>query len=165
MSQVTVIEADLGRADHQSDVAALIDAFAIDRTGEPLSIQAQQDLMPGLQNHPTTHIFVAYQGDRAIGIAVCFRGFSTFAARPLINIHDLLVLSDYRGQGVGRQLLQAVEQRAREMGCCKLTLEVQEGNHRARRVYEAAGFEQPEYHDGGKLLFLAKALQATNGPY
>ena len=158
MPRVTVIEADLDRTDHQSDVAALIDAFAIDRTGEPLSIQVQQDLMPGLQSHPTTHIFVAYQGNRAIGIAVCFRGFSTFAARPLINIHDLLVLPDYRGQGIGKQLLQAVELCAREMDCCRLTLEVQEGNHRARRVYEAAGFAQPEYRDGGRLLFMSKAL-------
>jgi GNAT superfamily N-acetyltransferase len=158
MSPVNVVEADLARVDHQSDVVELVNAFALDRTGKPLPAQARNDLMPGLQSHPTTHVFLAYEDGRAVGIAVCFRGFSTFAARPLINIHDLLVLPDYRGQGVGRRLLQVVERRAREMGCCRLTLEVQEGNHRARRVYEAAGFEQPEYDGGGKLLFLAKAL-------
>ena len=158
MSQVNIVEVDLDREEHQSDVAELVNAFALDRTGAPLPAQAQRDLMPGLQSHPTTHIFLAYRGDSPIGIAVCFRGFSTFTARPLINIHDLLVVQDYRGQGVGKQLLQAVERKAREMDCCKLTLEVQEGNHRARQVYEAAGFVQPEYHDGGRLLFLAKLL-------
>ena len=33
--------------------------------------------------------------------------------------------------------------KAREMGCCKLTLEVLENNRRARQVYEAAGFADP----------------------
>jgi GNAT superfamily N-acetyltransferase len=159
MSQVSVLEADLDRTDHQSDVVALVDAFAIDRTGKPLPAQARCDLIPGLQGHPTTHVFLAYHGDSAIGVAVCFLGFSTFAARPLINIHDLLVLPQHRGQGVGRQLLQTIERRAREMGCCKLTLEVQEDNHRARQVYEAAGFKQPEYQGTAtKLLSLSKAL-------
>ena len=40
-------------------------------------------------------------------------------------------------------LFAAIEQRARELGCCKLTLEVLENNHRARRVYAAAGFAPP----------------------
>lgn len=159
MSQVNVVEADLDRPQHQSDVVNLVDAFAMDRTGKPLSVQARGDLIPGLQHHPTTHIFLAYRDDGAVGIAVCFRGFSTFAARPLINIHDLLVLPQCRGQGVGRQLLQAVEQRAREMGCCRLTLEVQENNHRAMQVYEAAGFRPPEYQgDAANLLSLSKLL-------
>ena len=159
MPQTKVIEADLSREDHQADIAELVNAFSIDRMGEPLPARVEGDLIPGLRSHPTTHIFLAHQGKEAIGIAVCFRGFSTFAARPLINIHDLLVLPDYRGQGVGKQLLQAVEQRAREIGCCKLTLEVQENNHRARRVYGAAGFAQTEYAGaGGRLLFLSKSL-------
>jgi ribosomal protein S18 acetylase RimI-like enzyme len=60
---------------------------------------------------------------------------------------------------VGRQLLAAVETRARAMGCCKLTLEVQEGNRRARRIYEAAGFAQGLYQEAaGGSLFYCKPL-------
>ena len=127
--------------------------------GEPLSADVRRALIPGLQQHPTTLIFLAYQGGKPVGIALCFRGFSTFAARPLINIHDFAVLSAHRGQGIGRRLLEAVECKAREMGCCRLTLEVQEDNHGARRVYAAAGFTQAVYEPAaGGALFLSKPL-------
>jgi ribosomal protein S18 acetylase RimI-like enzyme len=94
-----------------------------------------------------------------VGLAVCFRGFSTFAARPLLNIHDFSVLPACRGAGVGRQLLAAIEERARAIGCCRLTLEVQEHNHRARGIYAAAGFLQTVYApEAGGSLNLSKTL-------
>ena len=49
--------------------------------------------------------------DNPVGAAVCFIGFSTFAAKPLINIHDFVVLPAARGKGVGRRLLEAVEKK------------------------------------------------------
>ena len=46
------------------------------------------------------------------------------------------------GRGVGRELLAAAEDWAREQGYATLTLEVFAGNERARSVYAAAGFEE-----------------------
>ena len=158
---VDIVEADLSRAAHQQAVVDLIDAYAADPMGDgqPLPPAVRDALIPGLRRHPTTLIFLAYQGGNAIGIAVCFLGFSTFAARPLINIHDLAVLPEHRGLGVGRRLLQAVEQKARELGCCKLTLEVMEYNRRARGLYESAGFAQStQLEEAGGALFFAKLL-------
>jgi len=156
-----IVEADLTRVEHQRAIVELIDAYARDPMGDgkPLSAEVRRALIPGLQQHPTTLVFIAYQGGEPVGIAMCFRGFSTFAARPLINIHDFAVLPAHRGQGIGRRLLEAVERKAREMGCCRLTLEVQENNHDARRVYAAAGFAQAMYQDAaGGALFLSKPL-------
>jgi ribosomal protein S18 acetylase RimI-like enzyme len=161
MTEVDIVEADLDRTEHQQAVLKLINAYAMDPMGDgkPLSETVQLELIPGLKAHPTTMIFLAYRGDEAIGIAVCFIGFSTFAARPLINIHDFAVLPEHRGQGAGHRILDAAERKAREMGCCKLTLEVQENNTRAKRVYEAAGFAQAEYQEAaGGSLFYSKAL-------
>jgi GNAT superfamily N-acetyltransferase len=161
MPNVEIVEADLNRTAHQQAVVELVDAYAKDPmgNGKPLSDEVRSALIPGLQQHPTTVIFLAYQAGKAIGIAVCFRGFSTFAARPLINIHDLAVLPAHRGQGAGRRLLEAVERKARDTDCCKLTLEVQENNHKARQVYEASGFAQSEYVEAaGGGLFLSKPL-------
>ena len=77
----------------------------------------------------------------------------------LINIHDLAILPEHRGRGIGRQLLAAVERKARDIGCCKLTLEVQENNHRARGVYGEFGFEQAVHKaEAGGALFLSKRL-------
>ena len=94
-----------------------------------------------------------------MGIAVCFREIPTFAARPLINIHDLAVVPSHRSNGIGRQLLDAVEAKARGLDCCKVTLEVLENNDRARQAYEAAEFAPVVYEPAaGTALFLAKPL-------
>jgi GNAT superfamily N-acetyltransferase len=160
-NQIAVVEADLSQADHQDATLRLLNAYAMDPMGDgkPLSERAQRDLIPGLREHPTTMVFLAYQGSEAVGLAICFRGFSTFAARPLVNIHDFFVMPATRGTGVGRRLLAAVERRAREIGCCKLTLEVQENNHRAQGVYAAAGFAQAVHVPAaGGARFLSKPL-------
>ena len=112
------------------------------------------------RRHPTTLIFLAFDGDQPVGAAVCFIGFSTFAAKPLINIHDLVVLPTSRGKGIGRQLLEAVEAKARELGCCKLTLEVMDKNHQAVHMYQAAGFERYALQEeAGAAIFMSKPLQ------
>ncbi|MFO1500859.1 MAG: GNAT family N-acetyltransferase [Verrucomicrobiota bacterium] len=161
MQPLEIIEANLRRPEHQAAVLALVDAYSQDAMGDakPLSAEARDRLIPGLLAHPTTLIFLAYLEDQPIGIAVCFRGFSTFAAQQLINIHDLNVLPPHRGKGIGQRLLNAVEARARADGCCKLSLEVQENNHRARRAYAAAGFTQDHHtSEAGGALFLTKRL-------
>ncbi len=158
---IEIVEADLDCAGHQRAVVELLDAYAADPMGNgaPLSAEVRRDLIPGLRRHPTTLIFLAWLDGRAVGIAVCFLGFSTFRARSLINIHDLAVLPECRGCRIGPRLLEAVADKARQLRCCKLTLEVQENNHRARRVYEAAGFAQAQYHESaGGSLFYARSL-------
>jgi GNAT superfamily N-acetyltransferase len=158
---VEIVEADLARADHQRNVVELTNAYARDAMGggRPLTADASERLIAGLLAQPTTLILLAHVDGEAVGIATCFGGFSTFAARPLLNIHDLAVLPAHRGHGVGRALLDAVTLKARERGCCKVTLEVLERNERARLVYERAGFG-PASHDAttDRYLFYAKAL-------
>ena len=152
-----IVEADLDRPDHQRDVLALTAAYAHDPMGNggPLPPDVLERLIPGLRSHPTTVIFLAYVQERPVALATCFRGFSTFFALPLMNISDLAVLPEHRGRGIGRQLLGAVERKARQLGCCKVTLEVQENNTRARTVYERAGFVQAVYGEttGGSLCY------------
>ena len=65
----------------------------------------------------------------------------------------------YRGHGLARELLAAAEQKARALGCCRMTLEVVEGNTRARGVYEKAGFAQASAGGpAGGALFFSKEL-------
>lgn len=161
MNAIEIIQASLDHPDHQKAILTLTDAYAQDPMGNglPLPSKVRETLIAGLKRHPTTLIWLAYDGLLAVGIATCFLGFSTFHARSLINIHDLAVLPSHRGRGISRQLLQAIEARARALDCCKLTLETQENNHRARGIYAAAGFIQSTYQpEAGGALFLAKNL-------
>lgn len=143
------------------DVLAMVEAYSRHPlgSGAPLPEHVRARLIDGLRAHPTTLIFLAHEGDVPVGVAICFGGYGTFAARPLVNIHDLFVIDDARGQGVGRSLLAAVEVEARSRGCCKVTLEVVENNDRARAVYETFGFQSSSAAvDGGPTYFLTKKL-------
>ncbi len=123
-------------------VVALLDAYASDPmgSGAPLPDAVKARLVTALRAVPNHLILLAFDEGRAVGIAVCFQGLSTFRARLLLNIHDLAVLPSHRGRGVGRALLSAVEAEARARGCCKLTLEVREDNPVAAGLYRGLGF-------------------------
>jgi ribosomal protein S18 acetylase RimI-like enzyme len=126
-------------------------------TDLPASVQAA--LVERLRTHPTALVFLAFEAGEPAGIATCFLGFSTFAAKPLVNVHDLHVAPRFQRRGIGRRLLAAVEARARALDCCKLTLEVQSGNHRARALYRSFGFADGEAAPAaGVVLFLEKKL-------
>lgn len=160
-SFIQIVLADLALPAHQDAVRALTAAYARDPmgNGEPLSDEVLGRLVAGLQSTPNTFILLAWADEQAIGIATCFRGFSTFLAKPLINIHDLAVLPEFRGQGVARRLLDAVINEARASGCGRVTLEVRQDNSRARYLYERSGFRHAVY--GGAAsgsLFYIKAL-------
>jgi ribosomal protein S18 acetylase RimI-like enzyme len=161
MPEVTVIEADLNDPEHQTAILQLINAYARDPMGDGRDLPAavRERLIPGLRRHPTALVFLAFDEATAVGVAVCFVGFSTFAARPLINIHDLAVIPDHRGRGIGRLLLAQVEAKGRELGCCKLTLEVRDDNHRAQQLYQRFGFgDTPSELGAVRNWFLQKRL-------
>ncbi len=157
MTGITIRAADWGSASDCAAIIQLLDTYSREpiEGGEPLSAFAREHVVAGLRNEPGGVVLLAFVESQAVGIAVCFRSFSTFAARPLINVHDLAVLPEFRGGGIGGRLLDAVCQHARELGCCKVTLEVRESNAAAERLYRRRGFGEP----GGKATrFLDKAV-------
>lgn len=127
--------------------------------GQPLSLQVQASLAQQLSNISHAFSALAYAEAMAVGVVNCFQGFSTFRCRPLLNIHDLIVHPDYRGQGISQLLLAHVEQEAIARGCCKLTLEVLQGNTAARGAYTKFGFQAYELDPAmGQAIFLEKRL-------
>jgi ribosomal protein S18 acetylase RimI-like enzyme len=151
LQSIRILQADLTSLRHQKDIVALLDTYAQDPMGggEPLSDEVKKRLIPGMRAHPEAYVFLAYRtgqdgGEEAVGLANCFLGFSTFAARPLINIHDLAVTPGARRMGVGKALLDSVCAKAKELGCCKVTLEVRDDNPAAKKLYTDYGF-----NDGG----------------
>ncbi|MGE3536509.1 MAG: GNAT family N-acetyltransferase [Candidatus Tectimicrobiota bacterium] len=162
LQPITVRDADLWHSGQQEAIVSLLNAYASDPMGggQALTDEVRAALIPGLQQLSSSRVFLAWEGDVAVGIAVCFLGFSTFAARPLLNIHDLAVLASHRRRGVGRLLLEHVAQAARALGCCKLTLEVREDNTPAQRLYHEVGFDTTAAYGGAvRVWFLEKRLR------
>lgn len=143
----------------QQAVVELLDMYAQDSFGDgmPLAPDVRRDLIPGLRQQPGCRAFLAIQDQVPVGLALCFLGYSSFRAKPLLNIHDLAVVPQCRGQGVGRAMLKFIEEEARRCGCCRLTLEVRSDNHRASGLYRDFGFQcgDDPTHD---YLFLKKPI-------
>ena len=143
-TNVTIVETDLSRRADQEALVAMLDAFMREplQGGEPLSERVKREVVPGLRAHPACHVLLAYQAGAPVGVAICFLGFSTFLARPLLNIHDIFVDAAVRGTGIGAMLLDRIEAKARDLNCCRITLEVREDNRVARGLYRKVGFDR-----------------------
>lgn len=167
MTEIETTEVDYEDAVHTQGIVDVLNSYASDPIGGavPLAADVKARLVPALRDQPNALVLLALDGGRPVGVAVCFFGLSTFQARPLLNIHDLAVVPARRGQGAGRALLGAAERVAVERGCCKLTLEVQEDNTRARTLYESFGFEDFVVGDSAPTRFLAKKLSTADVPH
>jgi GNAT superfamily N-acetyltransferase len=158
---IEILEANLNIVSHQAALVRLMDEYACDPMGgdNGLSDYAKANLAAELARRSTAHVLLAMVDGEAAGLVVCIEGFSTFACQPLLNIHDVIVSRGYRGQGLSKLLLQKTEELAINLGCCKLTLEVLEGNHVAHAAYRSAGFSGYELNpEMGKALFWEKKL-------
>ena len=164
ISPVRVVRADYANPVHAAAVVMLLNAYASDPMGggEPLSEFAKANLVPSLASRPQAFSVLAFAGDddgTPVGLVNCIEGFSTFACKPLVNVHDVAVLAGYRGQRIGERMLELVETLARERGACKLTLEVLSGNAGAMRLYQRAGFAHYQLDPAmGQAGFMQKWL-------
>ena len=161
MGEVTTRIADYGDESDANAVVELLDCYARDPMGggEALSDEVRENLIPGLAKTPGAFSILAFDGDEAVGLSNCFTGYSTFAAKPLVNIHDMVVRDGQRGKGVGKAMFDAIHDEARRMGACKVTLEVLSGNHPAKGLYTAQGYGDYELDpDKGHALFWQKRL-------
>jgi ribosomal protein S18 acetylase RimI-like enzyme len=142
---VRVVRADYANPVHAAALVMLLDAYASDPMGgnEGLSQFAKENLLAALAARPQAYSVLAFLGSdesTPVGLVNCIEGFSTFACKPLVNVHDVAVLPGYRGQRIGEKMLALVEQIATERGACKLTLEVLSGNGGAVKLYQRIGF-------------------------
>ncbi|MFW5753270.1 MAG: GNAT family N-acetyltransferase [Marinilabiliaceae bacterium] len=137
-----VVQADLNRKEHKRAFEYLLDAYSRDEMGmaAPMEKTKVEKVIADLQGHPSYTGFFVIDSGRFLALANCFVNYSTFRARHLVNIHDFIVAPEYRQKGAGLFLLQGIERYARDLGCCRINLEVREDNVKARRLYRKFGF-------------------------
>jgi ribosomal protein S18 acetylase RimI-like enzyme len=141
-NKITIIDGDISLAEHQDAFGHLIDVYLNDDMGEKrrLSDDLKDKIISWFIASQCALLFFAKYDKDIVGLSVCFVTFSTFYGRGVLNIHDLIVLPQYRKNGIARRLLEAVEKKAKELDCCKVTLEVREDNHKAMALYQHMGF-------------------------
>jgi GNAT superfamily N-acetyltransferase len=91
-------------------------------------------------------VWLIYLDSAAAGYIVLTFGYSLeFDGRDAF-VDELYIAEDHRRKGLGGLALRLVEDTCRTMGVRALHLEVNRENHRARAVYEKAGFEDRNNH-------------------
>ena len=161
MGVISTRLADYSDTRDAGHIVELLDCYARDPMGggEPLDGEVCERLVPGLAETEGAFSVLAFEGDEPVGLANCFTTFSTFAARPLVNIHDMVVREGNRGKGIGKQMFDAIHREARARDACKVTLEVLSGNDAAKGLYRAQGYGDYQLDpEKGHALFWQKKL-------
>ena len=158
---INIVRVDYHNPHQGSDLVLLLDSYARDPMGggEPLNQFVKDNLVAELSKRDFGLSLIAYVDNQPAGLLNAFEGFSTFACKPLFNVHDMVVLEKFRGLQLSQLLLQRLENIARAKGCCKITLEVLEENSIAQQAYQKAGFAGYELDPQmGKAMFWQKKL-------
>ena len=148
---VTIVECDFSKPSHCQALITLMNDYMADEMGgnqPPYSNEKAAQVLQGLEKHPAKLVLLAQLDGIFVGLANCFINFGTFAAKPFINIHDIVVLKEYRGKKIGQKLMEAITENAGKIGCAKITLEVREDNVYAQKLYKKMG-----YKDGNPPMY------------
>ena len=88
---------------------------------------------------PFAEAAVAWVGTDAVGFALWFHNYSTFAGRPGLYLEDLYVRPAFRGPGFGEAMLKYLAALALERGCARFEWSVLDGNDKASGFYRKLG--------------------------
>ncbi len=129
-------KADVGQ------ILAFIRALAVYER-EPDAVRATEaDLLEhGFGDNPFYTCLIAERDDAPAGFALYFYDYSTWLGRPGLYLEDLFVLTEHRGAGIGKALLQRLAVIALEKGCARMKWEVLDWNTPAIDFYRAMGAE------------------------
>ncbi len=97
---------------------------------------------------------VAVAGTRVVGFVTYSRIFEAHTRAKRLWLGDLCVRPEARRNGVGRALMDAVRNRAAELGCASINLELARGNDVGRSFYRRLGAERSEEVDVLRLSIL-----------
>lgn len=98
------------------------------------------------------HAVVAEVGGEVVGMALYFFVYSTWKGR-MIYLEDFVLNPDYRRQGIGQQLWDALLKRGRERGCKLLKWQIVDTNTEALKFYHAQNAIIEDNWLNGKLYF------------
>jgi ribosomal protein S18 acetylase RimI-like enzyme len=138
-----------------------MNCYASDPTGRgsPFTPEITSLLPTELSKISHACSIICYVFRKPAGLINCFEAFSTFQCKPIVNVHDIVVVEEFRDQGISHFLLHEVQNMALEKKRCKITLDVLEWNIPAKSSYIKFGFKDYELDPTfGKAMFWEKKL-------
>jgi GNAT superfamily N-acetyltransferase len=108
--------------------------------GHAMTIEAVRERIETLERSDRPQI-VAARGDRLLGLCGLHVMSAIHRPQPVGRITVLEVVSDLRGQGIGRGLVEAAEERLRNAGCGLIEVTSNERLIGAHGFYQRLGYE------------------------
>jgi ribosomal protein S18 acetylase RimI-like enzyme len=132
--------------DHLELVAPLFDAYRMFYE-QPSDLGAAKDFLRQRLLLRETVIFLALEGETALGFTQLFPSFTSVGMKRLWILNDLFVVAQARGQRVGERLIERALQHAKQSGAKGVVLETAHSNTSGQKLYERMGFvrEDLEY--------------------
>jgi GNAT superfamily N-acetyltransferase len=127
------------------------------RDGEPVP-EAFVETLRETVEAGDVEVLAAREGGRVVGVAVLAYRLSISAAGFFASIEDLYVRPDARRQGIGRALLEAVEERCASRGVSYVEAQVED--EEATSFYLALGYEPQA---GVRVLSRSYSISARPG--
>jgi ribosomal protein S18 acetylase RimI-like enzyme len=146
----------LATSDDAADVARLMIGFRDWQGREEPSDTSIEASVRRLLADPDAEYLLA--GDPATGVLQLRFRHAVWTGTDDAHLEDLFVSADARGSGVGRELVEAAFERARERGCARMLLDTNESNEAALRLYESMGFRSGTGAPGGRDVFMRRRL-------
>lgn len=120
-------------------LAAMQDFYQLEKL--PWDAVRQEALLTTLINTPQAgRLLIAEREQQLAAYAAIGFCFSLEFAGRFALLDELYVLPAFQGLGLGKQLMQATEQLAREQHCQAVRLEVSDDNPKARDIYLRSGY-------------------------
>jgi GNAT superfamily N-acetyltransferase len=137
-SEIKIVRVGL---EHLDLVASLFDLYRQFYRQVPDLAGAREFIRERLERSESV-IFLALEGDRALGFTQLYPLFSSVSMRRLWILNDLYVTAETRQHGVGRALLDRAREFALETGAKGLELATATDNLPAQRLYEKTGWQK-----------------------
>lgn len=115
------------------ELFAIEDDFTIDREKHRRGLTL-------LLDNPDSIVLVALQEDRVIGMASVQPLISTAIGERVGLIEDVVIMSCFRGRGIGKNLMERLIEETQKAGMKRLALGADERNHKAIAFYQTLGF-------------------------
>ncbi len=109
---------------------------------------AEKFISERLQNNESI-IFVAIdEKNKTAGFVQVYFSFSSISAASALVLNDLFVKEEYRGLGVGKNLISSVIEYAKSIDTSCISLATKFDNYNAQSLYKKFGFVKDEvfYH-------------------
>jgi len=135
------------RAATEADLPSILALYVeVEDDGRVVSIEKARSILARMKSYPDYKVYVAILGGSIVGtFEVLIMDNLAHMGAPSGVVEDFVVDRDWRGKGVGKQMMRFAMDRCRERGCYKLALSSNLKREAAHRFYDGLGFQRHGY--------------------